>query len=199
MTTTNTPTLITIKLLASSAPSIKDVQAALAEFGTTLQYDAVNLVFNGSGLVPAPTAVAEKPAAPAAEKAKAPSKARKAQHDQAVSRATKKAEKSETPKPISFSEGSDPHKIWQLIRTSPAMTSTQIREKLGLGSNIVNTTVYRLKNAGMIRPMSYNAPNGDTLYTSTEWDTAKSEKAAPLDVNAALSEFAEGLDDDGSI
>ena len=66
------------------------------------------------------------------------------------------------------------------------MTSTQIREKLGLGSNIVNTTVYRLKKAGMVRPMSHSAPNGDTLYTSTEWD------AVPFKVVQASVEEPEG-------
>jgi hypothetical protein len=200
--TTNTPTLITIKLLASTAPSVKDVQAALAPFGTTLQYEAVNLVFNGNGLVPSPTvaAPAENPAAaPAPEKPKAPSKARKVENEQAVSRGRKKAEAPAAPKPISFTEGSDPEKIWQLIRTSSAMTSTQIREKLGLGSNIVNTTVYRLKNAGMIRPMSYNAPNGDTLYTSTEWDPkpveATTTSRQPVeDVSAA--DLLSDLDDE---
>ena len=73
------------------------------------------------------------------------------------------------------------------------MTSTQIRETLGLGSNIVNTTVYRLKGAGMIRPMSYNAPNGDTLYTGTNSDT-KPVKRETVDLNAAMAEFADGID-----
>ena len=166
--TTNTPTLITIKLLASAAPSVKDVQAALAPFGTTLQYEAVSLVFNGNGLVPATAVVvpADKPAVvTSAAKPKAAPKARQVQDDQAKTRGRAVAEQAAATKGISFTEGSDPEKIWQLIRSSAAMTSTQIREKTGLGSNIVNTTVYRLKNAGMIRPMSHNAPNGDTLYT----------------------------------
>lgn len=199
--TTNTPTLITIKLLASAAPSVKDVQTALAPFGTTLQYEAVNLVFNGNGLVPAPTVVApaEKPAAaPAAEKTKAPTKARKVQNDQAVTRGRNKVEQPTTAKAISFTPGSDPEKIWDLIRTSAAMTSTQIREKLGLGSNIVNTTVYRLKNAGMIRPMSHNAPNGDTLYTSTEWDPKPVEDQSarqPVE-NVSAADLLEGIDDE---
>ena len=71
---------------------------------------------------------------------------------------------------IRFEQGSDAEKVWLLLRDGPALTSTQIRETLNLGSNIVNTTVYRLKGAGMIRPMSYNAPNGDTLYTGTNSD-----------------------------
>lgn len=188
--TTHTPTLITIKLLASaSAPSIKDVQAALADFGIMLAYEANHLIFDGNSLVPAPVAASVVPAAAPAQAA-APAKkgGRKPGSGPVKAKAPKPAEElpnivhAESPdgKVINFEEGSDPHKIWTLIRTSPAMTSTQIREKLGLGSNIVNTTIYRLKKAGMVRPMSYNAPNGDTLYTSTEWDP-KHEKAEPVE------------------
>ena len=73
-------------------------------------------------------------------------------------------------KPIVFTEGSDAEKVWILLRDGPGVTSTQIREKTGLTSGIVNTTIYRLKNAGMIRPMSHTAINGDTLYTTTHLD-----------------------------
>jgi len=178
--TTSTPTIITIKLLASTAPNVKDVQAALTEFGTTLQYEAVNLVFNGTGLVPAPSPVPVKQDAPVQAAAPAKKGGRKpgAAPIKVKAKATGDEETlpkvihAESPdgKVINFEEGSDPHKIWEFIRNNVAMTSTQIREKLGLGSNIVNTTIYRLKKAGMIRPMSYTAPNGDTLYTSTEFD-----------------------------
>jgi hypothetical protein len=212
--TTNTPTLITIKILASTAPSVKDVQEALAPFGTTLQYEAVNLVFNGTALVPAPAPTAGSAAAPtpAASGTPAPSTGKKGGRKpgptKVASPSTPKAEKAKQPaaeagpKTIGFTPGSDPEKIWQLIRTGPAMTSTQIREKLGLGSNIVNTTVYRLKNAGMIRPMSYNATNGDTLYTSTEWDadpTAPQEaksKNEPVQWNVGAADLIDGLDDE---
>ena len=107
------------------------------------------------------------------------------------------AEQAAATKGISFTEGSDPEKIWQLIRSSAAMTSTQIREKTGLGSNIVNTTVYRLKNAGMIRPMSHNAPNGDTLYTSTEWDQKPSETSNRQPVeNLSAADLLSDLDEE---
>ena len=215
--TTNTPTLITIKLLASTAPSVKDVQAALAEFGTTLQYEAVNLVFNGTALVPAPAA--EAPSAPpvAASAPKAPAKKGGRKPGALKIEVTPEGKRKDTAptatdtvgKPINFEEGSDPAKIWTLIRTSQAMTSTQIREKLGLGSNIVNTTIYRLKRAGMVRPMSYSAANGDTLYTSTEWDPTPVAmpplKTAPEgDVRellsalgeAAANEYTENPDED---
>jgi hypothetical protein len=177
--TTKTPTIVTIKILASTAPNVKEVEASLAKFGTMLQYEAVNLVFDGSSLVPAPVPVIPSTPAPAAVEPKTkrggikPEKhrdaVRKAQVSQAAKRAQDKRNAGE-PKPINLEEGSNPERIYSLIRGGPAVTSTQIREKLGLDSNIVNTTVYRLKNAGMIRPMSYNAPNGDTLYTSTEYD-----------------------------
>lgn len=179
--TTNTPTIITIKLLAATAPNVKDVQALLAPIGTTLQYEAVNLVFDGNGLVPAPVAGVTPTPAPVETKTKRggikPEKqrevARKVQASQAAKRAKEKQSNSGEAaegKLIEFAPGRAPDRIWKLIRQGPALTSTQIREKLELDSNIVNTTIYRLKAAGMIRPMSYNAPNGDTLYTSTEWD-----------------------------
>jgi hypothetical protein len=183
--TTNTPCLITIKLLAvSGAPVTKDVAAALAQFGTVMQYEAANLVFDGNALVPAPSPVAPAPVNPTTSTQTAKPKVkvggikpdkqreaiRNAQAAQAARRAKDKREEPTEPKPINLAEGSNPERIFNLIRSGPALTSTQIRETLGLDSNVVNTTVYRLKHAGMIRPMSHNAPNGDTLYTSTEWD-----------------------------
>jgi hypothetical protein len=176
--TTKTPTIVTIKILASTAPNVKEVEASLAQFGSMLQYEAVNLVFDGNSLIPAPINTAKVEAEMAEERKvkrggikpeKHRDAVRKAQVSQAAKRAQDKRNAGE-PKPINLEEGSNPERIFSLIRSGPAVTSTQIREKLGLDSNIVNTTVYRLKNAGMIRPMSYNAPNGDTLYTSTEFD-----------------------------
>jgi hypothetical protein len=169
--TTKTPTIITIKLLAATAPNVKEVEASLAQFGSILQYEAVNLVFDGNALVPAPVAIAgsnqnDAAISPAPKANK--EKARKVQAAQATKRA--KDKQPAESKAINLEEGSNPERIFSLIRSGPALTSTQIREKLGLNSNVVNTTVYRLKHAGMIRPMSHNAPNGDTLYTSTEWD-----------------------------
>ena len=188
--TTSTPTLITIKILASTAPNVKDVQAALAQFGTTLQYEAVGLVFNGTGLVPSSVAVPAASEAPqAVPSVKKGGRKPGAPKIEVTGEGKRKAQEATTEgsgKPISFEAGSDPAKIWALIRSGRSMTSTQIREKLGLGSNIVNTTVYRLKKAGMVRPMSHSAPNGDTLYTSTEWD------AVPFKVVQASVEEPEG-------
>ena len=180
--TINNPCLVTIKFLAvGGAPNVKDVTAALAEFGSVMQYEAANLVFDGNALVPAPAPDVGLPAAnspaPTAPKAKKggikPEKqkevVRRVQAEQAMKRAKEKQQSGDA-KPINLAEGSNPARIFEFIRSGAAVTSTQIREKLGLDSNVVNTTVYRLKGAGMIRPMSHNAPNGDTLYTSTEWD-----------------------------
>jgi len=161
--TTNTPTIITIKLLAATAPSVKDVQAALTSFGTVLQYEAANLVFDGNALVPvasSPAAVAAPVAAPKAPAKAAPKAPRKAAEP-------KEAKEAKDGK-IQFEPGSGPDKVWQTIRCNMAMTSTELREKTGLNSNIVNTTIYRLKKAGMIRAMNRN--DGDTKYTSTEFD-----------------------------
>lgn len=190
--TVNNPALITIKMLAvGGAPSVKDVTAALSQFGVVMQYEAANLVFDGNALVPAPSPVdTTPPISPALTETKAkkggikPEKhkevVRRVQAAQAVKRAKDKAdEASGDAKPINLTEGSNPARIFEFIRAKSSCTSTQIREGLGLDSNVVNTTVYRLKGAGMIRPMSYNAPNGDTLYTSTEWDP-KHEPQAPV-------------------
>ncbi len=171
--TPSTPTLITIKILAHTAPVAKDVQSALTEFGSVVQYEATHLVFDGNSLVPAPTPTVGLPKPKEVSPVpKNKEVARKAQAAQAVSRAEAKRSKSDDKpkKPINLEPGSNPEIIYRLVHEGPALTSTQIREKLGLNSNVVNTTVYRLKNAGMIRPMSYNAPNGDTLYTSTGLD-----------------------------
>lgn len=180
MTTTNSPALITLKMLSvNGAPNIKDVQAVLAPYGIVMQYEANNLVFNGNALVPAPVHIPEAPQAAAAPTVQTASPAKKGGRKPGSPTpkvtTTPKAkaapvEEDTAPKAITFEAGSDPERIWHLIKQGPALTSTQIREKLALGSNIVNTTIYRLKKAGMIRPMSHNAPNGDTLYTSTEWD-----------------------------
>lgn len=193
MTTTNSPALITLKMLSvNGAPNIKDVQAALTPYGIVMQYEANNLVFDGNALVPAPVHIpaAAQPAPAPQVQAASPAKkgGRKPGAPTPKVTTTPKAkaateEQDTAPKAITFEVGSDPEKIWHLIKQGPALTSTQIREKLALGSNIVNTTIYRLKKAGMIRPMSYNAPNGDTLYTSTEWDpkpVVESKNVIPL-------------------
>ena len=201
--TTNTPTMISIKLLAvGSAPNVKDVQAALASFGNVLQYEAVALMFDGNGLVPTPTVATppvatQAPAVPAKKGGRKPGAAPiKVTPEGKRVKETKPTEASGDPKPINFESGSGPDRIWQLIRKGPALTSTQIRETLGLDSNIVNTTVYRLKKAGMVRPMSHTAINGDTLYTSTEWDPKPAN--APIAASAivaALEEYTQDPDE----
>jgi len=187
----NKPHIITIKaFLVGEPPTAETIDALLCNHSMSLlSMEATPMEFDGNGLVPVKASaeltkakVVEPKAKPVEAKAKAPQppKGKKVGIE------------------IRFEQGSDAEKVWLLLRDGPALTSTQIRETLGLGSNIVNTTVYRLKGAGMIRPMSYNAPNGDTLYTGTNSDT-KAVKPAPVDLNAALSEFAEGLDDEGPI
>ena len=165
-----TPNVLTINILVTGAmkQTPQELTDLLSPLGAILNVSSTPMVFDGTALVPAP---AEAPAAvEAISPAPKPNKekARKAQAAQATKRA--KDNKADEPKPITLAEGSNPERIYSLIRSGPALTSTQIREKLKLDSNVVNTTVYRLKGAGMIRPMSHNAPNGDTLYTSTEWD-----------------------------
>jgi hypothetical protein len=174
MKTTFTPHILTIKVFSSGPIGVtpKQLSELLSSIGPIVDITATPMTFDGDKLVPTVAAPIEEaaPAAPVKVKAKSKPKdkaptARSAQAAQVASRAASK-----DTKPISFTEGSDPEKIWHLIRNSMSMTSTQIREKLDLQSGIVNTTIYRLKGAGMIRPMSHKAPNGDTLYTSTEWD-----------------------------
>lgn len=190
---TTNPTLITIKLLAmGSVPDNQQIEEALRSFGALLQVQTDKLVFDGTSLVaarvepvveavPAPSAApikkgGRKPGSP-------PIKITKTRVMEAPAE-----EKSSTPgevKPINFEAGSGPDRIWQLIRSGPALTSTQVRENLKLDSNIVNTTIYRLKKAGMVRPMSHTAINGDTLYTSTEWDPKPA--TAPIVASAIMA------------
>jgi hypothetical protein len=152
----NKPHIITIKaFIVGEPPTSEAIDALLGNYSMSLlSVEATPMQFDGTGLVPV-KASAEPPKAKAVEP---------------------KAKSSPAPKgkkggiEIRFEQGSDAEKVWLLLRDGPALTSTQVREKLNLKSGIVNTTIYRLKNAGMIRPMSYNAPNGDTLYTSTHLD-----------------------------
>ena len=154
----NRPHLLTVKIFSTG--DLPTPEALEALFGDSnynlslLSVDAMPMRFDGNGLVPvkAPPAPKEQPVAETPKSSPVP--------------------KGKKPsKEIRFEPGSDAEKVWLLLKDGPALTSTQIREQLNLGSNIVNTTVYRLKNAGMIRPMSYNASNGDTLYTSTAHDS----------------------------
>ena len=152
----NKPHIITIKaFIIGEPPTSETIDALLGNYSMwLLSMEATPMEFDGTGLVPV-KAPAEPPKAKIVEP---------------------KVKSSPVPKgkkggiEIRFEQGSDAEKVWLLLRDGPALTSTQIRETLNLGSNIVNTTVYRLKGAGMIRPMSYNAPNGDTLYTGTNSD-----------------------------
>ena len=176
MKTTFTPHILTIKVFSSGPIGVtpKQLTELLASVGPIVDITATPMTFDGDKLVPTVAAPIEEasPAAPVRVKAKAQTKdkASPARSAQAAQAAARSAASKKVTKPITFTEGSDPEKIWHMIRNSVSMSSTQIREKLNLNSSIVNTTIYRLKGAGMIRPMSHNAPNGDTLYTSTEWD-----------------------------
>jgi hypothetical protein len=153
----NRPHILTIKLFATGdLPTLEMLNAMLEDSPhnlSLLSMDAMPMKFDGHGLVPikAPPAPKEEPAAKAPKSSPAP-----------------KVPSSR--KPIHFEPGSATEKIWLMIDGGPAVTSTQVREKLNISSAIVNTTLYRLKNAGMIRPMSHTATNGDTLYTSTRHD-----------------------------
>lgn len=153
----NRPHIVTIKLFATGdLPTLEALNAMFEDSPyslSLLSMDTMPMKFDGHGLVPikAPPAAKEEPAPKAPKSSPAP--------------------KVRSPrKPIHFEPGSATEKIWLMIDGGPAVTSTQIRERLDLSSAIVNTTLYRLKNAGMIRPMSHDAPNGDTLYTSTRHD-----------------------------
>lgn len=173
--TTHNPILITIKILAHTPPFVKGITEDLSKYGSVMHYEATPLTLEGNSLVPAPVSTA---GLPAAEKQDPPKAAPKEKPKVKSTPKLAVVEEADVPKTITFAAGSDPEKIWHLLRDGPAATSTQIREKLGLGSNIVNTTIYRLKKAGMVRPMSYNAPNGDTLYTGTNLDPVP--KAGPV-------------------
>jgi len=152
----NKPHIITIKLFTTgNLPTNAELEAMLSQqcFNfSLLSVDLSPMRFDGVGLVPVRTQAEPAEAKPAKPKAKSSPDPKTAK------------------KEIHFEPGSDAEKIWHLLRDGAALTSTQVREKLNLKSGIVNTTIYRLKNAGMIRPMSYNAPNGDTLYTTTHLD-----------------------------
>lgn len=201
------PNIISIKIFSAGPVKVTPQQLAelLAPIGTLVDMTATSMVFDGTALVPAPADTvtitpppSTAPTAPITKAATGTKGGKKAAAKVASPKQPKEKAADEAPKTITFTPGSDPEKIWHLIRSGTALTSTQIREKLSLGSNIVNTTVYRLKNAGMIRPMSYNAPNGDTLYTSTEWDPTPVEgqpaRQPVEDVSAA--DLLEGIDDE---
>jgi hypothetical protein len=152
----NKPHIITIKLFTTgNLPTNAELEAMLSQqcFNfSLLSVDLSPMRFDGVGLVPVRTQAEPAEAKPAKPKAKSSPDPKTAK------------------KEIHFEPGSDAEKIWHLLRDGAALTSTQVREKLNLKSGIVNTTIYRLKNAGMIRPMSHTAINGDTLYTTTHLD-----------------------------
>ena len=152
----NKPHILTIKVFTvGDVPPLEAINAMLGNSDynmSLLSVTATPMHFDGTGLVPAKTQAEPEEAKPVKPKAKS-------------SPASKPGKKE-----IHFEPGSDAERIWHLIRDGAALTSTQVREKLNLQSGIVNTTLYRLKNAGMIRPMSHTAINGDTLYTTTHLD-----------------------------
>ena len=155
----NKPHILTIKIFSTGdLPTHESLDALFTDSVynlSLLSVEAVPMRFDGNGLVPVETPPTVRPEPIAAKTKSSPAP---------------KVKGDKTPKEIKFEPGSDAEKVWRLIDTGPARTSTQIREVLGLGSNIVNTTIYRLKKAGMIRPMSHKAINGSELYTPTRLD-----------------------------
>ena len=208
MSPTFTPHILTIKIFSTgpAKASTKDLADHMMQFGTLVDVSVTPMKFDGMSLVP------DAPPAAAAPVENAPAKkvVTKAAPTTAKAPKAKKDAKEPTtgPKVISFAPGSDPERIWHLIQNSYGITSSQIREQLELGSNIVNTTIYRLKNAGMAKVLDAPGASGDMQYTSTEWEQVRegveeepvtTAKPEHLDINAAMSEFAKGLGDDSGL
>jgi len=207
MSPTFTPHILTIKIFSAgpAKASTKDLADHMMQFGTLVDVSVTPMKFDGMSLVPdvAPVAAPKAEATAAkVEVRKAPAASPKAP------KGKKEAKPVGGPKVIAFAAGSDPERIWHLIQNSYGITSSQIREQLELGSNIVNTTIYRLKNAGMAKVLDAPGAGGDMQYASTEWDqtreveadeTVTAEKPEHLDINAAMNEFAKGLGDDGGL
>lgn len=208
MSPTFTPHILTIKIFSAgpAKASTQDIADHMMQFGTLVDVSVTPMKFDGMSLVPAaaPAAAAPIESAPAkkivTKAAPITAKAPKAKKDA--------KEPTTGPKVISFAPGSDPERIWHLIQNSYGITSSQIREQLELGSNIVNTTIYRLKNAGMAKVLDAPGASGDMQYTSTEWEQEReveeeepvtTAKPEHLDINAAMSEFAKGLGDDSGL
>ena len=203
-----TPHILTIKIFSAgpAKATAKEIADHMMQFGTLVDVSVTPMKFDGMSLVPdaAPATAAPVESAPAkkvvTKAAPTTAKAPKAKKDA--------KEPTTGPKVISFAPGSDPERIWHLIQNSYGITSSQIREQLELGSNIVNTTIYRLKNAGMAKVLDVPGAGGDMQYTSTEWEQEREvEEEEPvttvkpehLDINAAMSEFAKGLGDDSGL
>jgi hypothetical protein len=153
----NKPHIITIKLFTTgNLPTNAELEAMLSQQCFNFSLLSVELApmrFDGIGLVPvrAPTPTVEtkpKAAPPAPKKPSSPAP---------------------KPRAVNFVSGSDADRIWQLIRNNDGITSTELREQLELGSGPVNTTIYRLRKADMIRSSGIGK-YGDK-YVSREWDT----------------------------
>ena len=203
-----TPHILTIKIFSAgpAKATAKELADHMMQFGTLVDVSVTPMKFDGMSLVPDGTPADAPPVESAPPKKVAP----KAAPTTAKAPKAKKDAKEPTtgPKVISFAPGSDPERIWHLIQNSYGITSSQIREQLELGSNIVNTTIYRLKNAGMAKVLDAPGASGDMQYTSTEWEQAReveeeepvtTAKPEHLDINAAMSEFAKGLGDDSGL
>ena len=202
-----TPHILTIKIFSAgpAKATAKEIADHMMQFGTLVDVSVTPMRFDGMSLVPD-----ETPAdAPSVESAPPKKVAPKTVAPVAKAPKGKKAAKEVNgPKLISFAPGSDPERIWHLIQNSYGITSSQIREQLELGSNIVNTTIYRLKNAGMAKVLDAPGASGDMQYASTEWEQEReveeeepetASKPEHLDINAAMSEFAKGLGDDSGL
>jgi len=207
MNPTFTPHIMTIKIFSAGPVNAtsKELAESVARLGTLVDVSVTPMKFDGMSLVPDVAPVA----APKAEATAAKVEVRKAPvASPKAPKGKKEAKPVDGPKVIAFAAGSDPERIWHLIQNSYGITSSQIREQLELGSNIVNTTIYRLKNAGMAKVLDAPGAGGDMQYASTEWEqereveaeeTVTVEKPEHLDINAAMNEFAKGLGDDSGL
>ena len=156
----NKPHIITIKLFTTgNLPTNAELEAMLSQqcFNfSLLSVDLSPMRFDGVGLVPVRTVVPAHsiakttPAVLVVPSSPAPDKA-----------APKRRE-------LRFVSGSDADRVWQLIRNNDGLTSSELREQLELASGPVNTTIYRLKKALLIR-IKGSGKYGDK-YVSTEWD-----------------------------
>ena len=156
----NKPHIITIKLFTTgNLPTNAELEAMLSQQCFSFSLLSVELSpmrFDGVGLVPVRTVV------PPHSIAKTAAHALVVPSSPALDKAAPKRRE------LRFVSGSDADRVWQLIRNNDGITSSELREQLELESGPVNTTIYRLKKAMLIR-IKGSGKYGDK-YVSTEWD-----------------------------
>jgi len=173
----NKPHIITIKLFTTgNLPTNAEIETLLSaeKFNfSLLSVDLSPMRFDGVGLVPVRTVV---PAHSIAQTA-----------PDALTKPSSPAPKKGAPKlrELRFVSGSDADRVWQLIRNNDGLTSSELREQLELASGPVNTTIYRLKKAMLIR-IKGSGKYGDK-YVSTEWDVPP-ETDSDNDINTNTEE-----------